>query len=438
MNERSFLYYSYGQFLSSGKIRFMLSPIEAFIQKNLRFNFILGLFDGGFFGFGMGFASFTAIIPLFVHHLTNSALLIGLVPAIHNMGWQLPQLFTAGWLARARTFKPLALWFTINERVPYLGLAIVSLFVPLFSKPVILALTFLMLIWQGFGAGFTANPWTNLVTRVIPQDIHGTFFGTQAAALNLFAGISAILAGIILDKIIEPLNFSLCFLLAFFFMAISFVILSFTREHESNPKQRESQNALWGKSLTILRSDSNFRAYLGVRIISQFAGMAFGFYVIYAVLKFKMSDSAAGIMVAILLIGQVILSPLMGYLGDRWSHRGVMIAGAIGAALSAILAWKATSANWFFIIFLLESVAIVAIWTIPIALGVSFAKNEEERPIYIGLANTIPAPAAILAPILGGWIADTRGFDLTFILSTLCALLMTASLWFFVKDPTSK
>ena len=95
--------------MSSGKILNMLSPIEAYIQKHLRFNFIIGLFDGGFFGLGIGFASFTAIIPLFVHHLTDSVLLIGLVPAIHNMGWQLPQLFTAGWLARERTFKPLTL-----------------------------------------------------------------------------------------------------------------------------------------------------------------------------------------------------------------------------------------------------------------------------------------------------------------------------------------
>lgn len=424
--------------MSSGKIHLMLSTIEAFIQKNLRFNFIIGLFDGGFFGFGMGFASFTAIIPLFVHHLTNSALLIGLVPAIHNLGWQLPQLFTAGWLARARLFKPLALWLTINERVPYLGLAFVSLFVPLASKPVILFLTFLMLIWQGFGAGFTANPWTNLVTKVIPQDMHGTFFGMQAAALNLFAGISAIIAGIILDKIDEPLNFSLCFVLSFFFMAISFVILSFTREPKSLPRQIEDRSALWMKSLTILRNDSNFRAYLGVRIISQFAGMAFGFYVIYAVLRFKMNDAAAGIMVAILLIGQVVLSPLMGYFGDRWSHRGVMVVGSIGAALSAILAWKASSPNWFYSIFLLESVAIVAIWTIPIALSVSFAKNEEDRPIYIGMSNTIPAPAAILAPILGGWIADTKGFNLTFILSAVCALLMTGALLLFVKDPAPK
>ena len=54
------------------------------------------------------------------------------------------------------------------------------------------------------------------------------------------------------------------------------------------------------------------------------------------------------------------------------------------------------------------------------------------------MANTIPAPAAILAPVLGGWLADTSGFSFTFILSALCAFLMAAVLWFAVKDPAIK
>jgi len=56
--------------------------------------------------------------------------LIGLVPAIHNMSWQLPQLFTAGWLADAAGFEitfilsvasgrlmAAALWFAVKDSV---------------------------------------------------------------------------------------------------------------------------------------------------------------------------------------------------------------------------------------------------------------------------------------------------------------------------------
>lgn len=406
----------------------MLPNAEAFVRKHLRFNFIISMFDGGFFGFGMGFASFAAVIPLFVHHLTDSALLVGLVPAVHNIGWQLPQLLTAGWMSGMKRYKPLVLLMTIHERVPYLGLAVVAFISPQVTRETALILTFSMLVWQGFGAGLAANPWTSMVTKVMPDELHGTFFGTQAAAYNGLAGLSAILAGLILDKIAGPLNFSLCFALTFLWMGVSFIFLSLTREPESKPKEKEPVSIFLKKSLAILRSDSNFRAFLFVRVLSQFAGMAFSFYIIYAVGQFGMSDAAASVMVSMLLIGQIILSPLMGRWGDRWSHRGVMALGALGASLSAFLAWLATSSQWFYAIFLLQAVAIVAIWTIPLAFSVSFAKNSDERPIYIGLANTIPAPATILAPILGGWIADAFGFNITFILSAACGLLMTAAL----------
>jgi MFS family permease len=395
----------------------------------------VGLLDGAFFGLGMGFGSFLAIVPLFVHHLTESALLIGLVPAVHNMGWQLPQLLTAGWLERAKRYRPLTLFMTVHERVPFLGLALLALLMPQSSKTVILVLTFAMLVWQGLGAGLAANPWTNLISKVIPQELHGTFFGAQSAAFNGLAGVSALLASLILSRVAEPLSFAVCFTLTFLAMVVSFGFLAATREGDSVPRTDEHATAYLGKSLHILSTDHNFRAFLIVRVISQFAAMAFAFYVIYAVQQYAMSDAAAAVLVVFLLIGQVVLGPLMGRLGDRWSHRGVMSIGGLGAALSAVLAWKAPSAVWFYPVFLLEAVAIVAIWTVPLAMSVSFAAHEKERPLYVGLANTIPAPAAILAPVIGGWLADTAGFGTTFIVSAVSGLVMALALWFVVKEP---
>ena len=415
-----------------------MASIEAYIQKHLRFNFIVGMFDGGFFELGVGFASFAAIIPLFVSHLTDSALLIGLVPAIHNVGWQLPQLLTAGWVSRAKRYKPLMLWMTIHERVPYLGLAVVALCVPFTTKQTALIMTFLMLIWQGLGSGLAANPWMNMVSKVMPQELHGTFFGTQSAAYNGMAGLSAIIAGLILEKMAAPYNYSLCFVLTFASMCVSYVFVSTTREPDSSPNPREHPHAYLNQSLEILKRDKNFQIFIGIRMLSQFAAMGFAFYVIYAVRQYGMSDAAVGIMVAILLIGQVALSPLMGRWGDRWSHRGMMSLGAVGAALSALLAWRATSANWFYAVFILEAIATVAIWTIPNALSVSFAKNEKERPLYIGLSNTLCAPVTILAPVLGGWLADAVSFSATFIISAICGVLMAAALWFVMKDPVQK
>lgn len=414
----------------------MASSVEEYNTRNLGFNFTVGMLDGGFFGLAIGFASFIAIIPLFVSHLTDSALLIGLVPAIHSVGWQFPQLLTAGWVARLRRYKPVVMWLTIHERLPFLGLAAVAWFLPQLGPRAALALTFLLLVWQGFGGGFTANPWTNMISKIVPDRLHGTFFGSQAAAFSAMAGVSAVVAGVMLQELDAPLDFTACFLAAAAAMAISYLVIAFTREPQGPPKETaEHPSAFWGNSFEILKRDRNFSTFLGVRILSQFAGMAFAFYIVYAVRAFAMNEALVGAFTGFLLVSQVVLSPLMGRLSDRWSHRGVMILGALAATSSALLAWAADAPGWFYPIFLMEAVAMIAIWTIPIALTVSFAKREEERPLYIGLSNTLSAPATILAPVFGGWLADAAGFRATFLLSAACGLLMAGVLYFLVKDP---
>jgi len=417
-----------------------MSPsVEEYNTRNLRFNFTIGMFDGAFFGLAIGFASFIAVIPLFVSHLTDSALLIGLVPAIHSVGWQFPQLLTAGWVARLRRYKPVVMWLTIHERLPFLGLAAVAWFLPALGPQNALILTFLLLIWQGFGGGFTANAWTNMISKIMPSELHGTFFGSQAAAFSGLAGISAVLAGLALERLDSPLDFTVCFLAAAAAMAVSYLVIGLTREPQGPPKEAPSHPAaFWGHSFEILKRDKNFAAFLGVRILSQFAGMAFSFYVVFAVRAFAMNEALIGAFTGFLLVSQVVLSPLMGRLSDRWSHRGVMMVGALAATLSALLAWGANSPGWFYLIFLMESVAMIAIWTIPIALTVSFAKREEERPLYIGMSNTLSAPATILAPIFGGWLADAAGFRATFLLSAGCGLAMAAALYFLIRDPQQR
>jgi hypothetical protein len=107
-----------------------LTKVEQFTRRHLRYNVTVGLMDGGTFGLALGFASFGTILPLFVASMTDSATLIGLVPAIHAAGWLLPQFFTASHVARLRRYKKTVLLNTIHERLPFLGFAIVALLLP--------------------------------------------------------------------------------------------------------------------------------------------------------------------------------------------------------------------------------------------------------------------------------------------------------------------
>ena len=96
------------------------------LPSHLKHNLIVNILDGAFFGLAIGFASYVTVIPLFVNSLTDSATLVGLVPAIHAVGWQLPQLFTAARVTRLRRVKPMVMWMTVQERLPFIGMAIIA------------------------------------------------------------------------------------------------------------------------------------------------------------------------------------------------------------------------------------------------------------------------------------------------------------------------
>ncbi len=411
------------------------TKVELFIRKHLRHNVTVNLLDGGFFGVAIGFASFSTILPLFVASMTNSATLIGLVPAIHSTGWLLPQLFTASYTSRLRRYKRTVLMTTIHERVPFLGLAMVALLLPKIGLQAGLILTFMLLTWQGLGGGFAANSWTSMISKIMPPESRGTFFGIQGAVANLCISVAAIGAGYILNGLGSPLDFVSLFLIACLFFTLSWLSLSLTREPADHEKVIEENPApFWHGARQILRRDKNFNWFLSARLLSQFATMGFSFYIVYALRRFEMDAVMAGYFTATLTVAQTIANAGMGWMGDRVGHRLMLIIGAVSAILSSFLAWLAPSLAWFFPIFGLAGFANVAIWTNGMTMSVDFS-DENERPFYIGLTQTLTAPATIIAPLIGGWIADAQGFVSTFAWSTLLSIVMLGILVFLVKEP---
>lgn len=403
-------------------------------EQNLRHNFIVNILDGAFFGFALGFASFVTVIPLFISTLTDSAILIGLIPAIHIVGWQLPQIFTAQKVSRLRIIKPMVLFMTIQERLPFLGLAIVAWFVPQLQSTVALVLAFGLLVWQGLGGGLTATAWQSMIGKIVPGRRRGFFFGVQSAAANLLASLSAIFAGFLLERLNSPVDFALCFLFAGLSMMISLVFLGMTREWESKSNQIVKQGrAYWSGLITLLKTNTNFRWFVVVRMLSQFATMAFAFYTVYAVRDYGMNESTVGVMTGILMAVQIAANPLMGWLGDHWSHRSVMGLGVLACALSALIAWWAPAVAWFYLVFILAGIANVGVWTLAITMTLEFGR-EEEMPTYVGLANTLVAPSALLAPLFGGWLADRFGYQTTFLVSAISGIITVLVLFLLLDD----
>jgi MFS family permease len=406
------------------------------IERNYRFNFIINTLDGGTFWFGYSFIAPAIILPLYVSHFTNNPLLIGLLPFLNTAGFLIPQLFTSNFVERApvKKFFPVVIGF-FAERVPIFAMPFTVYFFAK-SQPILaLSLFFFFYAWHTIGAGLIIVGWQDMIGKIIPVNRRGRFFGIT----NFIGTASGILGAIAVTWVLNNYEFPQGFLFAFsaaaFLVLISWFFISQTREPALvSSKPRVSQMDYLRSLPRIVRSDHNFRRYLFFQILSALSQMASSFLVVYSARKWNLPDSVAGGYVIALQVGQALANLLFGFLSDRKGHKLNLEISILVSAVSLILAILAPTPAWFLAVFFLRGAMAAGNMMSGISIVLEFAKAED-RPTYIGLANTIPGIIASVAPLFGGWLAMIAGYPLMFSISTTVALAGFGLLRWSVREP---
>lgn len=408
---------------------------EQQVQQNLRWNFTVNVLDGGSFWFGISFSSVVTVLPLFVSQLTDSTLAIGLIPAIQRLGWMMPQLFMANYVERLPRKKFVVVLATLNERIPFLFLALMAWQVGRLSPSAALIGFFVFHSWRSFGGGATGNAWMDMIAKVIPTRMRGIFFGTQQAVGGLLGAGGAVVAGFILERYPYPLNFAICFSLTFAVLISTWGFVAATREPAiPTTKPRISQREYFRHLPGILRQDRNYSHYILSRAITTLAGMAGGFLSIYAVRVMGATAGEAGLLTATWMAAQTLANPLLGLWGDRRGHKSVLEFCGLCLAMSLAIALVAPSPVWLYPVFALAGVNLAGIILSGLSIIMEFAPPED-RPTYIGLSSTLMAPVAGLGPVLGGWLAGAFSYPVLFATALTCALLGFVLLHWTVREP---
>jgi MFS family permease len=149
---------------------------------------------------------------------------------------------------------------------------------------------------------------------------------------------------------------------------------------------------------------------------------AFSYYAVYAVGELGASAGLAGWLTGVLIFCDMLANLVLGVLGDRKGHRIVLLIGALTGLLSVALAGWLTSIPAWFVIFGLAGVATVVGWTTTMVFSLEFGSLSEQST-YIGMANTLVAPATMAAPFLAGWLIEAFGYPVMFQAAALVFLV---------------
>lgn len=100
------------------------------MTRDARWNWTVNLLSNAFFSLALSFVFGSTVLTLYASHLTRSAVLIGIVPSIQGIMTVLPQLLMSRQTERLPVKKKLFAKVNILERVPYLWIGLLILFVP--------------------------------------------------------------------------------------------------------------------------------------------------------------------------------------------------------------------------------------------------------------------------------------------------------------------
>jgi len=419
------------------------TPLEQTNQPNphqhWRWNFAVNVWDEIFVLLGVSLVSRETVLPVLVAQLTDSKLAIGLIPAIFSLGVYLPQLLVANFSERMRYKKPYIMLVSgPGERGAYLLMGLVIWWLAERSPNVALVLFFILVAISALCIGVAMPAWYDMIAKVIPTHRRGLFSGTGHSLGALASVVGALFVGSILQRFAYPNNFVVLFAAAFTSMSISWIGLSLTREPPSTTVKAHMPLTRYLRQLpTILRKDSNYLRYLLSRTTIQLGTMASGFYVIYGIERFQIDGAGVGLLTAVLVGSAAVVNVLWGIVGDRRGHKMVLACAAFALALAALVAWVSASQIWLAVTFVLLGVYRAGDGVSSLNIILEFCAPED-RPTYIGLTNTLLAPVLTLAPLLGGWLAMTFGYNGLFVVALACATLGGCLMAFWVREPRVK
>jgi MFS family permease len=411
------------------------SAFEATVERHYRHNFIVNALDSTFFWCGASFIASSTILPLFVSHLTDNRLLLGLIPTIAAGGWLLPQIFTANWVQRLPRKKVLPMYVGLfSERLPVFLMALVAGFAGR-APNVILVAFFMLFAWHTLGAGAIAVAWQDMIAKIIPADRRGRFFGLANFGGTATGVLGAGVAAWLLDRYHFPRGYALCFATGAVLIFISWFFLLLTREPaQASQTPPISQREYWRRLPSVLRADPNFGRYLLSQIVVALGGMAGGFVAVYAVQRWDLPDSQAGNLTAAMLVGQALSNLVFGALADRQGHKRVLELSTLAGASAVGLASVAPAPIWFYVVFALNGAALAGFMLSGLVIAFEFSPPDM-RPTYIGLNNTAYGVVASVGPILGGWLAGRVGYQVLFAMACVIGLVGFALLHWSVREP---
>jgi MFS family permease len=392
-------------------------------QNNLK-----NILHGFFLAIAMSVAEPSTILPLIVHHFSQSVVLVGIFASLLRGGAIAVQLFAAFYAQGYKKVMPymrkvflarFISWFMIGLAILLIGDKNPSLTLWVFGTGLFIF---------SFSAGFGSIYFSEIIAKIFNK----TERGKSMANRQFFAAVASIIsggiAGWVLSNFEAPKSYAYLFMISSFLLGVGLLAFATIKE-PSKEKVRVKEESFWKflkNAFYFLKIDKA----LQIQIITIFFSYSFLFAFPFVILKANQSINLTG-----WLIGGFVTVQMFGALLGNiiWKklapeYKKIIILSFISVITAFSVAFFASSAYTYAAVFFLIGFSMDGFKISGLNLLFEIAP-EDKRPIYVALQNNLTSIGLFFA-IPGGFILEKFGYNVLYIF-TVCMLF--AGLFFATK-----
>lgn len=426
--------------MSSSTANHELSPAQ--IQRGMRLSIFDGVLAQGFYGLTWPGGVF----------VTGLALLLGANNVVVGLLAALPPLL--GWvnLIAARQLETLGRrrnYFIVTSSI-HRAVFLVPLVLPfsgayLNQSGQIAVLIGVIFVSTVLG-GCQHTTWMSWMADIIPEDKRGSFFSRRNMICNAIWMMEAYAVG----KILAHYNSVLAYVLVF--GAATLLALTSVPVVAAQPdppiavgESRLSLRRLWLNAW----ASPTFRNFLLFQLVWGFTtNLAGPFYNVFMIKSLGIDVGTITIWGILWSLVSTLTLPYWGLLGDRAGNKPTMLFALLGSCATAFGWFFVNTDNSHWLILMLFCLGGffdtgAGLVGFNMLFGVLPARN---KPSYVALNDTVVGAMVGIAPLVGGYLAETMpkmggavaGYDAIFLVIVTSTILRLIPLVFIARMPSSR
>jgi len=421
---------------------------NAFVLRHARRNLTLNALDGILYVTGVALVSRQTVLPGFIHECVTRVdglaawenRIVGLLGVLMAVSFVLPhQVITAKIVEARRLVKPVLLVLASFERVVWFFAGMAALLLGASNPRAALYVFLACMFLYPFFIGLVNPAWRELMAKTTPVNRRGLLFGLRDFAGGAAGALALLAATRVLSSEVFafPRNYAILFFGMFTFGMLSMIPISRLREapYPAARHARPLREAFRRMRLS-LREDSMLWRYLICRWTLELTMIANASFFATKALRGGTPEGTLAMTLKFAMAGalaRMVWAFIGAQMADRFGFRSVFAASSILKAAAILAALFADAPLYFYAAFFLAVWSQRAMITSRTNYILELAPPGR-RPSYVALDNMSRVPL-VVAPLVGGWLADAFGYTLPFAAGALMALVAAALFIFVAPEP---